>query len=427
MAAKASPRLFVLVTAHDSSVCNEHLQVQASTDVQLVNTGLEGTTGAVSRHMSDTNCHQRRMRTLAVAAVMAFAIGTASSVDAQTKTNNANGTKLVGQNATPNNDTRAVNSNQQTPFAGTGTGTVGPTGPMGPEGPVGPIGPTGPTGATGAAGATGATGAAGADGADGSDGAQGVAGSVGPVGPQGSQGPQGPQGPMGMQGFQGPAGATGATGAKGDAGAAGPAGPAGPQGAKGATGATGAAGNDGAVGPAGPQGATGATGATGAAGADGADGATGATGPQGVEGPEGPQGEPGEFVPAEQTLAFGTGVFTHYTDPTWVLESFNSGGSLQLRRTAAVSPVNPPNVAPVNFLVFAMMHPTGCTGNVSLGTTMGGMRQVFRYAVNPADTLIAAMCTEGSFAMVSVQDQEKRTELRCTRVSPTAVMCQKVN
>ena len=130
---------------------------------------------------------------------------------------------------------------------------------------------------------------------------------------------------------------------------------------------------------------------------------------------------------AEQTLAYGAGTFTHYTDPTWLLESLNSGGVLQLRRTAPPSPPNPPNQAPVNYLVFGMMHPTSCVGNNALGTASASMKQVFRFADDPPDTLVATLCLDGSFAMVTVQDQEKRTELRCTRISASAVVCQKVN
>ena len=141
-----------------------------------------------------------------------------------------------------------------------------------------------------------------------------------------------------------------------------------------------------------------------------------------MEGPEGPQGE---YVPFEQTLAYGGGVFTHYTDPTWVLESLNSGTTLQLRRTAAASPPNPPNVAPVNYMVFGMMHPQGCTGSTAIGTANGGMKQVFRYADDPPDALTATLCMEGSFVMVSVQDQEKRTALVCTRIASSTIVCQK--
>jgi hypothetical protein len=130
-------------------------------------------------------------------------------------------------------------------------------------------------------------------------------------------------------------------------------------------------------------------------------------------------------VPGEQTLAYGGGVFTHYTDPTWVLESFNSGAALQLRRTAAASPPNPPNVPPVNYLVFGISHPSSCAGNTAIGTANASLRQVFRYADDPPDTLSATLCLEGSFAVVSVQDQEKRTELRCTRISSAALVCQK--
>jgi hypothetical protein len=130
-------------------------------------------------------------------------------------------------------------------------------------------------------------------------------------------------------------------------------------------------------------------------------------------------------VPGEQTLAYGSGVFTHYTDPTWVLESLNSGATLQLRRTAPASPPNPPNVAPVNYLVFGMLHPQGCTGSTAIGTANGGLKQVFRYADDPPDTLTATMCMEGSFVTVSVQDQQKRTELHCTRIAAAAIVCQK--
>ena len=130
-------------------------------------------------------------------------------------------------------------------------------------------------------------------------------------------------------------------------------------------------------------------------------------------------------MPGEQTLAYGGGVFTHYTDPTWVLESLNSGTTLQLRRTAPASPPNPPNVPPVNYMVFGMMHPQSCAGSTVLGTANAGLRQVFRYADDPPDALTATMCMEGSFAIVSVQDQEKRTELRCTRIAVSSIVCQK--
>ena len=132
-------------------------------------------------------------------------------------------------------------------------------------------------------------------------------------------------------------------------------------------------------------------------------------------------------MPGEQTLAYGSGTFTHYTDPTWVLESLNSGGILQLRRTAPASPPNPPNQPPVNYLVFGMTHPQTCVGSIALGTASAGLKQVFRFADDPPDTLTATLCLDGSFAMVTVQDQEKRTELHCTRISSSAVVCQKVN
>ena len=88
MTAKPLPRLSVLVITHDDVVCSEHLDAQASIDVQPVSNAFEGSTGAVSRHIGDRNCHQQRVqsvsRTLAIAAVMAFAIGGLSSrVDAQ--------------------------------------------------------------------------------------------------------------------------------------------------------------------------------------------------------------------------------------------------------------------------------------------------------------------------------------------------------
>jgi len=130
-------------------------------------------------------------------------------------------------------------------------------------------------------------------------------------------------------------------------------------------------------------------------------------------------------VPGDQTLAYGSGTFTHYTDPAWVLESLNSGGILQLRRTAPASPPNPPNQPPVNYLVFGMTHPQTCVGSIALGTASAGLKQVFRFADDPPDTLTATLCLDGSFAMVTVQDQEKRTELHCTRISSTAIVCQK--
>ena len=131
-------------------------------------------------------------------------------------------------------------------------------------------------------------------------------------------------------------------------------------------------------------------------------------------------------MPGVQTLAYGAGTFTHYEDPTWVLESSNSGGTLTLKRTAPASPPNPPNQAPINFLVFGITHPSVCAGTASLGNTSSGLKQVFRYADDPPDALTATLCMEGSFALISVQDQEKRTELRCTKVSSAAVVCQKI-
>src|SRR5690348_1552448 len=61
--------------------------------------------------------------------------------------NNASGqTKLVGQNATCNNNETLVFWNV--------AGMPGPTGPQGPAGPAGPIGPVGPAGPIGLTGAT---------------------------------------------------------------------------------------------------------------------------------------------------------------------------------------------------------------------------------------------------------------------------------
>jgi hypothetical protein len=64
-------------------------------------------------------------------------------------------------------------------------------------------------------------------------------------------------------------------------------------------------------------------------------------------------------------------------------------------------------------------------GSNALGTASASMKQVFRFADDPPDTLTATMCLEGSFAIVSVQDQEKRTELRCTRIAVSSIVCQK--
>jgi hypothetical protein len=129
---------------------------------------------------------------------------------------------------------------------------------------------------------------------------------------------------------------------------------------------------------------------------------------------------------AEQTLATGTGWFTHYTDPTWVLESSSNGASLKLNRTAPTSEIVPNE--PAKYLVFGMVYPNGCLGTTtSAAGATATFKQGFRVAINPGDALSGTMCLEGSFATISVQDQDKRTELRCTRVSPTQIVCQKVN
>src|SRR5688572_10819007 len=370
MAPRALPRLSFLVIALAGFVSSEHLQAYAGTDVQVAT----GATGDVLRHVATTQ-----------------------SVN-QAKSNSQAALKQSTPGDRDQNAVQQARTAEQTAI----TVVEGPMGPMGPEGPMGPAGPAGPTGATGATGA---------------DGAQGVAGPVGPVGPMG------PMGPMGVQGFQGATGATGADGADGAVGPAGPQGPQGPQGVKGATGA------DGAVGPMGPQGPQGETGATGAAGADGApglDGAVGPAGPTGPEGPAGPTGPAGVFVQAEQTVASGSGWFTHYTDPTWVLESSSNGASVKLSRTAPASEVV--ENQPPNYLVFAMVYPQSCLGqSTAAAGASASLRQGFRVAINPGDALSGTMCLEGSFATVSVLDQDKRTELRCTRISTTSIVCQKVN
>jgi hypothetical protein len=129
-------------------------------------------------------------------------------------------------------------------------------------------------------------------------------------------------------------------------------------------------------------------------------------------------------VQAEQTLASGSGWFTHYIDPTWVLESAGNGASLKVSRTAPVSEV----VEPPKYLVFGMLYPQNCLGQTNAAAGANAtLKQVNRVAINPGDALSATMCLEGSFATISVQDQDKRTELRCTRISPTQIVCQKVN
>ena len=129
---------------------------------------------------------------------------------------------------------------------------------------------------------------------------------------------------------------------------------------------------------------------------------------------------------AEQTVASGTGWFAHYTDPAWVLESSSNGASLKLNRTAPASEIV--EGQPPQYLVFGMVYPNGCLGQptAAAGAT-ATFKQGFRVAINPGDALSGTMCLEGSFATISVQDQDKRTELRCTRISPTSIVCQKVN
>lgn len=129
---------------------------------------------------------------------------------------------------------------------------------------------------------------------------------------------------------------------------------------------------------------------------------------------------------AEQTVASGNGWFTHYTDPTWVLESSSNGASVKLNRTAAASEVV--DNQPPKYLVFGMVYPQSCLGQTTATAgASASLRQGFRVAVNPGDALSGTMCLDGSFATISVQDQDKRTELRCTRISTTGIVCQKVN
>ena len=129
---------------------------------------------------------------------------------------------------------------------------------------------------------------------------------------------------------------------------------------------------------------------------------------------------------AEQTVASGNGWFTHYTDPTWVLESGSNGASLKLNRTAPASEVV--ENQPPKYLVFGMVYPQSCLGQTTAAAgASASLRQGFRVAINPGDALSGTMCLDGSFATISVQDQDKRTELRCTRISTTGIVCQKVN
>ena len=224
-----------------------------------------------------------------ISVLQGSATGTASYVETQNVTTNANGlaTFQIGNGSIVSGTMAGIDwangpyfiKTETDPTGGTsytitGTsellsvpyalysanGTPGATGPAGPQGPAGANGIDGVDGVDGAAGATGATGPAGPTGATGLTGATGPAGANGL---DGATGPAGPTGPTGLTGATGPAGATGATG------------PAGLAGANGLDGATGPAG------PAGPTGPTGLTGATGPAGANGLDGATGPAGPAG--------------------------------------------------------------------------------------------------------------------------------------------------
>ena len=83
---------------------------------------------------------------------------------------------------------------------------------------------------------------------------------------------------------------------------------------------------------------------------------------------------------------------------------------------------------PAKYLVFGMVYPQSCLGqSTATAGASASLRQGFRVAINPGDALSGTMCLEGSFATVSVLDQDKRTELRCTRISTTSIVCQKVN
>ena len=188
------------------------------------------------------------------------------------------------------------------------TGAMGPSGMNGAAGVAGASGAQGPQGLTGATGPQGLTGLVGPTGLQGSTGATGATGPVGPAGGAGAglayqgsysstlnyalgdivlwQGasytslqagnhgntPSSSPQQWGVLTAQGPAGATGGTGAIG---------PAGPQGLPG---------TQGAYGPAGPQGPQGIAGQAGAQGIPGATGATGLSGPMGPQGIAGPVG-----------------------------------------------------------------------------------------------------------------------------------------
>jgi Collagen triple helix repeat (20 copies) len=195
------------------------------------------------------------------------------------------------------------------------------------------------------------------------------AGLVGPTGPAGAPGNPGAAGPAGPQGPQGPPGLTGAPGAIG------PAGPAGPAGA------------DGAVGPIGPSGATGAT---------GPQGPTGATGPQGSSYPR-------------AVAIFGAGPITLYTGANFVLEATNST-TLRLRTTNAT------------FIDYGMIVPSSCAAATSATT------QVFRFSTTAGDTLTGTLCSEGSVAIVTVDDAvtQQMTSYNCQRFAANAIACTRI-
>jgi hypothetical protein len=132
-------------------------------------------------------------------------------------------------------------------------------------------------------------------------------------------------------------------------------GPAGTTGASGTTGAQGPQGLLGSVGPNGPLGAQGPQGIAGQAGAQGIPGTTGVTG---LSGPMGPQGVPGPVGITFQGTYAST---TNYALADGV--SYNGAGYVSL---VASNHGNTPSLSPIEWALFAAAGTAGATGPAGL-------------------------------------------------------------
>jgi hypothetical protein len=224
---------------------------------------------------------------LKISLLQGSASGTASYVETQTPSTNANGfVSIEIGGGTPITGTLAgINwangpyfiKTETDPTGGTNYTIVGtsqllsvPYALFSANGTPGPAGPQGLQGIQGIKGDSGERGLTGSQGLQGIQGIKGDSGARGLVGPQGLQGIQGLKGDSGARGLTGPQGLQGIQGIKGDSGARGLDGPQGLQGIQGIKGDSGA------------RGLTGPQGLQGIQGIKGDSGARGLTGPAGT-------------------------------------------------------------------------------------------------------------------------------------------------